>query len=181
MGSAHKKTSRVSAKIDLLSEESEFMNSKIFTIAFGGLHLSKAVINCCRNHVLTFEGENFGLYILRMYKDECTILNNIKNAVFVGKDRQYDYLSYITTCSIVQDFLKILKFYKVVRIPELILRHTENAKTQKSIILPTPIATNTNGDVVILDSAASCLHVIDRSTVAKCYTVGSYLKPSTTK
>ena len=83
--------------------------------------------------MLTFEGQNFGLHMLRMYKD-LSIYHNIKNAVFVGKDRQSDYLSY-------DHVLLYRKFYKVVRIPKLILRHTENAKTQQSIILPTSIET----------------------------------------
>ena len=35
-----------------------------------------------------------------------------------------------------------------------------------------------NGDVFILDSGASCVHVADKSTVAKDFILGAYLKPA---
>ena len=161
MGSAHKKTDKDFYTIDSESTPVEMMSSELFTIGFGGLHLAKAIVNTSRNHVLTFNGQNFGINILRAYKAD-TRLACLKNAVFVGKDRQSDYLSYMTTGQVVQHALREIGAYTVVRVPEPMLTYTENSKSQVKMRLPVAIATNLNGDVFVLDSASSCVHGVDR-------------------
>ena len=164
-------------RIDLNSEAIDFERVTAFTVGYGGLHLAKSPINCLRNHVLTHNGENFGINILRSHKSH-EILQGIKNAVFLGKDRQSDFLAYLTTSAKVQEFLKSLKWYRVVKVPEPILGYKENAKTQKNILLPTCVVANSNGDVFILDRASACLHVVDRSAVSKCFIIGNYQESS---
>ena len=172
MAPAHKKAFRLNSnRIDVSSEVQDYMEPVRFTIGFGGLHLAKSPINCSRNHVLTYNGQNFGINILRSYKQESD-LSNLKNAVFIGKDRQSDLLAFLTTCDHVQEFLIKQRFYSIVRVPEPILGYTENAKSQKKIVFPTSIAANCNGDDFVLDTAAACLYVYDRSIVSKCYLVG---------
>ena len=109
MAPAHKKTCCVCTKTDLLSDESDYKKSKMFTIGFGGLHLAKSPVNILRNHVMTYDGENFGVNILRSYKHESSLLSTIKNAVFVGSTVQElpEYLS---------QFLDIQKMPKLKRL-----------------------------------------------------------------
>ena len=42
--------------------------------------------------------------------------------------------------------------------------------------MPTGITCNNNGDVFVLDLGASCIHIVDRSTVAKVHIIGQYMK-----
>ena len=107
-----------------------------------------------------------------------SVLSNLKLAVINGKDRQSDYLSYATTGPIVQETLKLAKTYKCTRVPENILSFNESAKKQPKILFPTAVQANRNGDVFILDSGASCVHSVDRSSVAKMFSLGGYMKPS---
>ena len=44
-------------------------------------------------------------------------------------------------------------------------------------MLPSSIAKNSNGDILILDCASACVHVVDRSTVSKCFILGNYQEP----
>ena len=183
MGSAHKSTAKSIIKIETTSTDDEFVGSNLFGVAFGGLHLCKAIINSTRCYSLTNEGGNFGLYILRALRHgndkSSELLSGIKNAVFCARDRQSDYLSFMTCCPLVQEAMKEKEEYSLIRIPQKILTHTENARGQKSIIYPIVLQSNMNGDVFILDQGASCLHIFDRSDVAKGYIVGKYNCPST--
>ena len=178
MASPHKKTSNSITKIDGMSTQIEYLQRNLHSIAFGGLHLAKAVINSSRNHVLNHNGENFGVNILWFVKNDVDraseMLSSIKNAVFVGKDRQSDYLSYMTCCPTVQNALKEKERYSLIKIPERIKTYTQNAKSQRRFILPVSVKCNMNGDIFVLDSGIPCLHIIDRSTVSKCFTVGSH-------
>ena len=155
------------------SSSAEFMSASTFTLGFGGLHIAKALINPSRNCVLTFKGENHGIHILRAYKKHPS-LNGVKNAVFLARDRQSDQLAKDTCDDPVQTSLKEIKNYHVVRTPEPLMRHHENCKSQKLLINPVSMTCNKNGDVLILDSASSCLHGVDRTIVSKVVTVGSY-------
>ena len=123
---------------------------------FGGLHLAKSPTNCLRNHVLSLEGQNYGLNILRALKNtsgsHTEVLKKLKTCVIVGKDRQSDYLSYSVTGPIVQEALKVAKHYKCVKIPEPVLKHKEEAKAQKQIVFPTGVQSNNNGDFFLVDS-----------------------------
>ena len=113
--------------------------------------------------------------MLRQLKNQFEeLFSEIKTAVIVGKDRQSDLLSYSTCDDKIQSILKNLKTYQIIRIPEDILSHTEKAKTQKEIISPVAVAANKNGEVFVLDSAAACIHVVDRSSVAKVTILGGY-------
>ena len=185
MGSSQKSTAQQMKQITKLSNATEMNDPHLFTIAFGGLHLLKASVNHLRNHVLSLNGQNYGVHILRALKNtpgqHSSVLSNLKLAVINGKDRQSDYLSYSTTGPIVQETLKLAKRYICTRVPELILSFNENAKKQPRILFPTAVQTNRNGDVFILDSGASCLHAVDRSSVAKMFLLGEYMKPSNNK
>ena len=165
-------------KITSISTQADFLNPELTTIGYGGLHMCKALVNCFRNNVLTLDGENYGLGILRTNKHDAATLSNIKSAVLIAKDRQSDLLAYMTVGSVVQEFLKKKKLYSIERVPEPFLTYTENAKTQRPITLPTSILANANGDVFVLDQRNCTVHVVDRSGVAKCYYIGSYGKPS---
>ena len=181
MASAHKKTANEMNKIDEVSTDSEFMDSNLFSIGFNGLHLAKAIVNSLRNHVLSNGEENFGVNILRCMKNEndeaSKILHAVKNSVFVGKDRQSDFLGYMTCSVNVQKALEVKKKYNLIRIPEKILYDTENVKSHKDIINPVSICSNNNEDIFILDGSASCVFIIDRSIVAKMVIIGKYNNP----
>ena len=81
MASAHKKTANEMNKIDEVSTDSEFMDSNLFSIGFGGLHLAKVIVNSLRNHVLSNREENFGVNILRCMKNENDEASKILHAV----------------------------------------------------------------------------------------------------
>ena len=183
MGSSHVKTEKTVPKITILSTNEEFCNPKLQTFAFGGLHLSKAIINCIRNHSLSLDGHNYGLHVLRALKNQdgphSSTLDMVKCSVLVGKDRQSDLSSYLTSSSLVQDALKAAGVYSCTRLPEPVLTYTDNARKQKKIIMPIGIQCNLNGDVFILDCGATCIHVADRSSVIKYFLVGNYMLHST--
>ena len=144
MGSSHKKTTNLRSQIDLSSCDSDFLSSTMFTIGFGGLHLAKACTNSMRNHILYVQGMHYGLNIFRAVKLVSDLLDNIKQAVFVGKDHQSDLLSFLTSCYLVQEALDKLEWYELTRVPEPVLGYTSNAKTQKDIIFPIALSTNRN-------------------------------------
>ena len=106
MATPHKKTDNNITKIDTQSTEAECWERNLFSVSYAGLHLAKACVNCSRNYVLSHVGENFGVNILWFLKNDkdraAEILSTIKNTVFVGKDRQSDYLSFMTCCAVVQ-------------------------------------------------------------------------------
>ena len=118
MGSSHKRCKTISPQIELSSPNSDFLNPHLFTIGFGGLHLAKAVTNAFRNHVLTFQGMNYGMNIFRAIKKQSNLLESVKQAVFIAKDRQSDLLSFLTKCPLVQQVMKELRDYHARRIPE---------------------------------------------------------------
>ena len=180
MGSSHKKASIEMPSLDSMSEGRDLFRRDMFSFAFGGLHLCKAIVNCSRNHVLTHNGDNYGVHLIRQLKNQFEdLFKCIKNAVIVGKDRQSDLLSYSTCDEKIQDILEQLKTYEIIRIPEEVLTYTDKAKTQKRFILPVGIAANKNGDVFVLDSGAACIHVADRSSVTKVTFLGKYNSPNT--
>ena len=179
MGSSQKKAAIEMPSLTSESSVPDFNLRVMFSFIFGGLHLCKACVNCSRNHVLTYGGLNYGVYVLRQLNlqfDE--LFQGIKTAVLVGKDRQSDLLSFLTCNVEVQEILKELKTYQVIRIPEEILSYTEKAKTQRRMITPISIAANRNGDVFVLDSGGACVHVVDRSSVAKVTILGKYKSSS---
>ena len=179
MGSSHKKTAKQSSSgLELDSTDSEMMDPRRYTIGFGGLHLSKSFVNTTRNHVLQFNGEYFGVDMLIALRDECDLLQLIKNAVFVGKDRQSDLLAYLTVGPSVKETLKIKKEYSIQRIPEKYLSFKPNASTQKKVVYAVDVCSNRNGDIFILDAGAACIHVVDRCTVAAVFIIGRYMKPN---
>ena len=102
----------------------------------------------------------------------------LKTCVIVGKDRQSDYLSHSVTGPIVQEALKIAKRYKCIKVPEPVLKHKDNVKTQKQIIFPTGVQCNNTGDIFVADSGASCIYGLDKSNVTKMYVVGTHRVPS---
>ena len=148
---------------------------------FGALHLAKAFVNSIRNHVVQHNGEYFGTDILIALRNECASLQNIKNAVFVGKDRQSDLLSWLTVCSDVQEALSLQEFYCMQRLPEKFLPYKKKALSQKKVIYAVDVCSNANGDVFILDAGAACVHVVDRSTVAYVTQIGHYNTPNLEK
>ena len=122
MGSSHKKTVKENpCCLNGSNDIEKMMNPRCYTIGFGGLHLAKAFVNSIRNHVVQHNGEYFGTDILIALRNECASLQNIKNAVFVGKDRQSDLLSWLTVCSDVQEALSLQEFYCMQRLPEKFL------------------------------------------------------------
>ena len=162
-----------SSLIKSTSSASDYMDASKFTISFGGLHICKALINPARNCVLTFNGENYGIHVLRANKTHERLIHK-KNAVFIGKDRQSDELSYSTCDKDIQDALKVIKNYHVVRVPEPLMRHHENCKSQKPFSHPVSIACNINGDVFVLDCGVPCIHVVDRTIISKVVIIGKY-------
>ena len=179
MGSSHKKTAIEMPSLNSSSHGRDLYRRDMFSFIFGGLHLCKACVNASRNHVLTYDGSNYGIHILRQLKHQFDeMFQGVKTAVLVGKDRQSDLLSNRTCNDDVQGILNTLKTYEITRVPENILTYTENAKTQKRIISPIALAANKNGDVFIMDKGAACIHVVDRSSVAKVTILGKYEHPS---
>jgi hypothetical protein len=177
MGSSHVKTKKYVEQIDINSPESLLSSANLHTIGFGGLHLAKALVNSSRNHILTNGQVNYGLNIFRSIKKRSPLLTNIKQAVYVAKDRQSDLLSYLTCSPQVVQALNELEFYQVRRVPEPILAYTKNASTQKDILFPISMTTNQNGDIFILDKGACCVHVIDRCVVSRVFTIGRHGDP----
>ena len=184
MGSSHKSVAKNMKKIDCTSTDKEFVTTDLQSISFGGLHLCKCVVNAARCFNMVFKGEKFGVYILRSLRhgnDDCAkLLAQIKNAVLVCKDRQSDLLAYFTVCLLVQQALEVKDVYSVLRVPEKILHYTDQAKTQKPIILPVSIKLNKNGEVFLLDQGAACVHAYDLSDVARSYILGKYMEPCQT-
>ena len=92
------------------STNEEMNDSGLVSIAFGGLHLAKSSTNFLRNNVLTLNGRNYGLHIIRALRNtpgpHSSTISNLKAAVLGGKDRQSDLTSYETTGPIVQDSLR---------------------------------------------------------------------------
>lgn len=168
-------------KLDSENIDLEFLSADKITIGFGMLHILKAIINKTRNYSLSYQGQNYGIHILRSMKNDddsaAEYLSTMKNAVLVGKDRQSDYLSYMTTSDVVQCALKQKKSYLLTRVPEPVLTYKDSAKKQKPFIFPVAVECNSNGDVFVLDAGASCMHAFDRFSVTKSYIVGSYEKP----
>ena len=103
-----------------------------------------------------------------------SLLQLVKTAVFVGKDRQSDLLSYLTVDETVQSAMEKLKVYYVQRVPEKYTPY--KAKSQKKIVFPVGVVANKNGDVFILDAGAACVHVVDRAVVANIRIIGHYRK-----
>lgn len=98
----------------------------MFSFAFGGLHTCKAIVNCSRNHVLSYNGLNYGVHLIRQLKNQFEeLFKVVKNAVVVGKDRQSDLLSYSTCDEKIQSILEQLKIYQVIPIPEEVLTNSE--------------------------------------------------------
>ena len=179
MGSGHKKVDQFLNVLDADSSNSELLSSKTVTIGFGGLHLAKSFVCTARNYVLSHDGQKFGVNILHELKQMCGILKSINNSVFVGRDKQSDLLNYTLIGEKVQQSLKTWNHYLITRVPEKYLTYKENAKTQKRIIMPSSIDTNRNGDVFLVDAGASCVFVVDNSSVAKVKVLeGQYGSPS---
>ena len=179
MGSGHKKTSEESSFcLDVNSDTELMMSPKYYTIGFGGLHICKALVNILRNYNIQHNGEYFGTDVLIALREISASLQLLKNAVFVGKDRQSDLLSYLTVCGIVQEALSIQKQYCIQRVPEKYMSYKKNASSQKKIIYAVDLCTNSNGEIFILDAGAACVHIVDRSTVAAIYLIGKYNAPN---
>ena len=102
------------------SNEYDMKNPGLVSITFGGLHLAKTPTNFLRNNVLTLNGQNYGLHVIRALRNSPSlhsyIISNVKAAVVGGKDRQSDALSYDITGPLVQEILKAAKTYKCVRL-----------------------------------------------------------------
>ena len=100
MGYVIQKTNIIE-KITEISPDTEYHTTKLVTIGFGGLHLLKCVTNGTRNNSLPSNGHNFGIHILRVMMNtsgtHTANLNEVKTAVFIGKDCQSDYLYYMTS------------------------------------------------------------------------------------
>ena len=75
------------------------------------------------------------MHILRAYKLHPSLIG-VKNAVFIGKDRQSDKLAHATCNQVIQDALREIKEYHIVRVPERILTHHPNCKLQTPFLLP---------------------------------------------
>lgn len=138
--------------------------------------------NKLSNYILSLHGENYGIHVLCAIKNQndkaAEILHNVKNAVLVGKDRQSDYLSYVTSSELVQKSLSEKKCYILTRSPEPVLNYVDNAKKQMPIKYPVAVLCNTNGDQFILDSGAASIHAFDSCSVEKSYIIGLYNKAS---
>ena len=88
MGSGHKKTSKESSFcLDSNSPPEIMMSSKHYTIGFDGLHICKAFVNIIRNCNIQHDGEYLGIELLIALREasETVLLQQLKNAVFVGK------------------------------------------------------------------------------------------------
>ena len=182
MGSSQVKSAKeMPLKLDSGNIELDFLRADKLNIGFGMLHILKAIINKTRNYSLSYQGQNYGIHILRSMKNDDDLaadyLSSMKNSVLVGKDRQSDYLSYMTTSDVVQCSLKQKGSYSLTRVPEPVLTYKDNAKKQKPFVFPVAVECNRNGDVFVLDAGASCVHAFARFSVAKSYIIGSYMKP----
>ena len=74
MASIHKSAERVIETIDVESNQKLFTASNLYGISFGGLHLCKCVVNAARCFSMSYQGENFGVYMLRALRncgDKC--------------------------------------------------------------------------------------------------------------
>ena len=58
------------------------------------------------------------------------------------------------------------------------LSYKPNAAAQKKIIYAVDICNKRNGDVYVLDAGASCVHIVDRLSVAAVRIIGRYDKPN---
>ena len=116
MGSSHKKAAIEMPSLDSGSMGRDLFRCEMFSFAFGGLHTCKAVVNCSRNHLLSYNGQNYGVHLIRQLKNQFEeLFKVIKNAVVVGKDRQSDLLSYSTCDEKIESILQQLKTYQVLR------------------------------------------------------------------
>ena len=61
MGSSHKKAAVEMPSLSLSSGVADMYRRDLFNFVFGGLHCCKAIVNCSRNHILTYNGQNYGL------------------------------------------------------------------------------------------------------------------------
>ena len=178
MGGEHKKAEKDNYYLDAQSNVNEMFSAELLSIGFGGLHLGKALVCTARNYVLAYNGEHFGVHILRELKQACSILQTVNNAALVGRDKQSDILNYTIIGEKVQQSLKSNKEYLITRVPEKYLNYKEEAKTQNRIVMPAAVATNRNGDVFLVDSGSCCVHVVDNSSVAVVRYIGTYDVPS---
>ena len=182
MGSGHKKTVKENPScLDASSDIEQMMSPKYYTIGFGGLHLCKAFVNIIRNYVIQHNGEYFGTNILIALRKNSTLLQMMKNAVFVGKDRQSDFLAFLTVWNAVQEALRTEKQYCIHRLPEKYMPYKKNASSQRKIVYAVDVCSNINGEIFLLDAGAACIHVVDRSTVAAVFIIGKYNSPNLDK
>ena len=172
MGTGQKKMEKEHASLEVVSTDNEMMCRRTYTVGFGGLHVAKALVNTTRNWVVQFDKQHFGVNILIGIRRLCPLLENIKTAVFVGKDRQSDLLAYLTVCPDVQQALEKLGSYTIQRVPEKFQSHQAKAQKHK-IIFPVDVCSNRNGIIFILDTGAACLHVIDCAVIVNMRVVGS--------
>ena len=167
-------------RITIFSSEKELEDSRLVSIGYGGLHMAKAAINVCRNYMLHLHGQRFGINVLRAMRNEedaaADLLRSVKNAVFVAKDRQSDFLSYCTSSEAVTKALKTKQHYNIVRTPEKIMTYIDTAKKHERILQPVSIDCNSNGDVFILDRGSCSIHVLDNGVVARMFELGTYGK-----
>ena len=130
LGSGHIKSVKENPScLDASSDIEQMMSPKYYTIGFGGLYLCKAFVNITRNYVIQHNGEYFGTNILIALRKNSTLLQMMKNAVFVGKDRQSDFLAFLTVCSAVQEALRTEKQYCIHRLPEKYMPYKKNASS----------------------------------------------------
>ena len=86
MGSSHKRATNENANLlDSDCSEDDMMSPRKYTVGFGGFHLAKALVNMMRNYVLQFDGQYCGVDILISLREECALLQQMKNAVFARK------------------------------------------------------------------------------------------------
>ena len=88
-----------------------------------------------------------------------------KKSVLQTKSFFTDRVVNTATGPIVQESLKEAKTYKCVRLPEPDVPY--KVKSQFRMMCPTGVQCNQNGDVFILDSGASCVHAVERTSVGK--------------
>ena len=56
-------------RLEISSSDEDMMDLQKLNIAFGGLHLAKALVNCLRNHIMQYNGEFFGTNTLISMRD----------------------------------------------------------------------------------------------------------------
>ena len=81
--------------------------------------------------MLTLGGQNFGVNVLRC-KQNTDLLDMLKQAVLVAKDRQSDLLCFLSVCAMVQNALSEARYYKMPHLPEPYMNYGPNAKTHPS-------------------------------------------------